>query len=416
MKNKVRTFNMDSNSNIVVQKFGGTSVATEEVRKKVIEKIIKAKKKGKLPVVVVSAMGRTGDPYATDTLLNLLNKDGNTQNSKEQDLIMACGEIISSTVLCSTLKSRGYDAEVLTGGQAGIITNSRFGDADILTVKPKRIIEVLEAGKIPVIAGFQGMTEDGDITTLGRGGSDTSAVIIGEAIKAKGIEIYKDVDGIMTADPKLVPNARVIPKITYTEIFQMADSGAKVIHSRAVEVAMRANIPLIIKNTFNDSKGSIICNSDEEECTSKRQKADKVVTSISYIPSRVQIIIEGDNSQVSKLLDEISQNKISIDIINIFTNRIAFTIETQYIEKLEEILENKASDYKLIENCSKVSCIGEKMHGVPGVMAKILKCLVDNNIDVLQTADSHTTIACLIKNEDVPKAVIALHDGFGLSK
>lgn len=401
--------------NIVVQKFGGTSVATKDLRSFVIGKIIGAKKKGKMPVVVVSAMGRKGDPYATDTLLDMIGGE-TLEGSKERDLLIMCGEIISSVVLCNELKEEGYDAAALTGGQAGIITNNKFGDADILDVKPDRIVELLEAGKIPVIAGFQGITAQGEMTTLGRGGSDTSAAIIGEALKATAIEIYKDVDGIMTADPKIVPDAKVISKITYNEVFQMADSGAKVIHPRAVEIAMRANIPLLIKNTANNCPGSYISNSDEQECTSKQSKNGKILTAISYIPSRVQVIIDADNLEISALLDDIAKNKISIDIISIFPNKAAFTINALALSRLQQVLSGNNVTYKLIENCSKISCIGEKMHGVPGVMAKIVKSLTSNGITILQTSDSHTTIACLVKYEDTVKSVLALHNEFGLGE
>ena len=188
---------------IVVQKFGGTSLATPEMRSKVVEKIINAKRGGFQPVVVVSAMGRKGDPYATDTLIDINTRICTNIHPREMDLLMACGEIISAVVLTNTLKARGYDARAFTGGQAGIITDNNFTQAEILEIKPDRLLEAIKDGRIPVVAGFQGITQQGDFTTLGRGGSDVTAVALGEALSAYAVEIFSDVDGVMTADPKL---------------------------------------------------------------------------------------------------------------------------------------------------------------------------------------------------------------------
>jgi aspartate kinase (EC 2.7.2.4) len=232
---------------IIVQKFGGTSVATHEVRLKAVQKIINAKRSGFQPVVVVSAIGRRGEPYATDTLIDYATDIYQDIHPREKDLIMSCGEIISAVVMSNTLKSKGYEARALTGGQAGIITNSQYTDADILEIRPDKIYQIIENGRIPVVAGFQGVTADGEITTLGRGGSDVTAVALGEALSASCIEIYTDVDGIMTADPRIVSNASVIQHISYSDVLEMASEGAKVIHPRAVEFAMRSNIPVFIK-------------------------------------------------------------------------------------------------------------------------------------------------------------------------
>jgi len=395
---------------IIVQKFGGTSVATPEKRKMVVEKIKQALSKGLKSVVVISAMGRSGDPYATDTLINLVKSINKNIPLRELDLIMSCGELISCVVMANTLIANGLKAKVLTGGQAGIITDNNFGNASVLRVEPKNILECLQNGIIPVVAGFQGITENGDITTLGRGGSDTTASIIGEAVKAELIEIYTDVDGIMTADPNMVPHAKIIDKMSYTEVFQLAEHGAKVIHPRAVEIAMRGNIPLVIKNTNNDLPGTYITNFNELQYSPTQSK---LVTGVTYIYNRAQISIDmNEDENKDWIFEELAQNGISIDLINIFPDKKVFTVNESDLEKVEKILGKSDLNYKIIRGLSKVSIVGNRIHGVPGIMAKIIKALAKNNIKILQTSDSHATISCLIKGEDTQKAVIALHDEF----
>ncbi len=400
---------------IVVQKFGGTSMATEETRKKVIDKIIKAKRVGKELVVVVSAIGRSGDPYATDTFINMIKQGNENPPQRELDLLMACGEVISAVVLCNTLHASGYEATVLTGGQAGIITDESYGQADILRVDPSAILLLLKKGIVPIVAGFQGMSESGNVTTLGRGGSDTTASLVGEAVKADVIEIYTDVDGIMTADPRICSAAKVIDKINYSEVFQMADSGAKVIHPRAVEVAMRANIPLVIKNTFTDTAGTYIIHYSAEELNILKKTTGKVITGIAHIPNRVQICMEDSDIDDELIFTGLADHRISIDIINIFPERKFFTIDARYLQLVRQMLEEKKMKYYYIENCCKITLIGERMTGVPGVMARIIRCLKRNRIEILQTTDSLTTISCLIRNEDIMQAVTALHQEFELS-
>lgn len=391
---------------IIIQKFGGTSVATPKRRELMVDKIIAAKENGYSPVVVVSAIGRKGDPYSTDTLISLI-KDYNPQiDKRNHDLLLSCGEIISSVIAAETINTRGYKTYPLTGGQAGIITNDSYGNADVLNVETERIIDLLSQGIIPVVAGFQGRTQNGDITTLGRGASDTTAAILGEALKACAIEIYTDVDGIMTADPRIVPEARVIDKMSYNEVFQFADQGAKVIHPRAVEYAMRGNVPLLIKNTMSDAPGTII--------TSTNKYANKIITGIAHMPNRTQISVSFDDNCINNnlLFNIMAENGISIDLINVFPNYKVFTIDDEDTKKAQNIMNELNLKYKCIMNCSKIACIGESIRGIPGVMANILSALSKENIDVLQTADSHTTIWCLVKGEDTVKAINVLHKTF----
>ncbi|WP_160675573.1 aspartate kinase [Clostridium sp. C8-1-8] len=394
---------------IIIQKFGGTSVSTSERREQVIEKIKEAINKGYSPVVVVSAMGRKGDPYATDTLLSLLNSDFKKANKLTTDMLMCCGEIISSTVLCQELYINNIKATPLTGGQAGIITNSDFSNARLLDVDTKRILHLLNEGIVPVVCGFQGMDSEGNFTTIGRGGSDTSASILGVALKSEQIEIFTDVDGIMTADPRIVEDANLIDKISYNEVFQFADQGAKVIHPRAVEIAMRGNIPLVIRNTMSKCKGTVIDNVGDSS-------DPRILTGITHMSGRIQVTItESDNenkNEYKKVLDTLAENKISLDLINIFPKEKIFTIDSEDLTKLETILKDRSIVYHLVKECSKISLIGSRMKGIPGVMAKIIRTLDDNNIEVLQTADSHATIWCLIHSFDVEKAINVLHKAF----
>ena len=304
--------------NIVVQKFGGTSVSTEERRKQVVNKILEGIKQGYKPVVVVSAMGRKGEPYATDTLLSLLDSNFKEDNRSAKDLLMCCGEIISSVILCNDLYRVGINAVPLTGGQAGIITNDDYNDAQYTDVNTDKIEAIIKEGRVPVICGFQGVTKEGYFTTLGRGGSDTSACILGVALKAKEIQIYTDVDGIMTADPRMVKNASLINEITYNEVFQLADQGAKVIHPKAVGLAKKGNVPLVIKNTMNNCKGTLITNN-----ISKDEK--RFISGITHLNNRIQVRVRlAENKDVKayrNLLELVAKNGISLDLINISTAR-----------------------------------------------------------------------------------------------
>jgi aspartate kinase len=394
---------------IIVQKFGGTSVSTGERRQMVADKIIESINKGYSPVVVVSAIGRKGDPYATDTLLSLINYNGYHVEKREVDLLLNCGEIISAVVMAEIMEQKGYKVRVLTGGQAGILTDSSFGDAKILKIDTNKL-KLLKSGIIPIVAGFQGLTPEGDFTTLGRGAGDLTGAALGEAINAELIEIYTDVDGIMTADPRIVPDAKVIEKISYNEVFQLAEQGAKVIHPRAVEYAMRGNVPLLIKNTMSNAPGTVI--------TSEKNNNFNIVTGITHMSSRTQVNVNFEDAYLSAnnidLFTSLAENNVSIDLINVFPKHKIFTVDGKDTERVTRILKSMGVKFTLIEDCSKIAIIGNGMRGVPGVMAKILSVLSSNNIEVLQTADSHNTIWCLVKKDDTTKAINSLHNAFEL--
>jgi len=390
---------------ILIQKFGGTSVSTPERRSTVIDKVITAKENGFSPVVVVSAMGRKNDPYSTDTLLSLVGWPHTSLSKRSLDILMCCGELISTAVMAQEFCSRGYKAMALTGGNAGIITDDNYGSASILKVNGEKLKSLLSQDIIPIVAGFQGVTDEGDLTTIGRGGSDVTASVLGSALKAECVEIYTDVDGVMTADPRIVPDARLIDQISYNVAFQLADEGAKVVHPRAVEYAMRSGVPLVVKNIMSNSAGTIV-SSDNLILT-------KPLTAITSLKDRTQFTINTEKWSYEKdALTLLSENNISIDLINIFPDKDIFTVDGTDSDKAEKVLQSVSADYKILRGCSKVSIHDTSMRGVPGFMAKILKALSSGGIKVLQTADSHSTIWCLVSEEDSDKAVQLLHKAF----
>ena len=403
---------------ILVQKFGGTSVSTPENRQLAAEKISHAIADGFRPVVVISAMGRNGQPYATDTLIGVARETHSLLSRRELDMMMGCGEIISAVVMADTLQAFGLDAIVLTGGQAGILTDNQYGNARILKVDPSRVRVELAAGKIPVICGFQGVTVDGDLTTLGRGGSDTTASALGAALPAETIEIYTDVDGIMTADPRLVPNAHILNRISYAEVSQLAHQGAKVIHPRAVEFAMQKNIPLVVKSTFSDAPGTLITTSAQVAETCDAVISDRIATGVTYVKKISQVTVElatgnthTDNSSIFKIL---AHSGINVDLINILPRQVLFTVQEEDEEETRQRLLESGYHLSTLKNCAKVSVVGGGMGDVPGVMASFVEALSTKGIPLLQTVDSQTSISALIDGKYLEIAVSALHSQFGL--
>ena len=243
---------------IIVMKFGGTSVRNEESRVSAIKHIRKHAESGKQVVVVVSAMGRKGEPYATDTLISLLKDVGEPVNPAELDSVMSLGETLSSAYFTHLLSQNGLPAEAFTGRQAGILTDDNPGNAEILEINPIRIMATLNAGKIAVVAGFQGATSAGDVRTLGRGGSDTSAVTLGSALNAERVEIYSDVDGIANCDPRQIPEASIMDAVSARQVLSMANEGSKVLHPRAVQASLKTQTPIVARNTFSAASGTTI--------------------------------------------------------------------------------------------------------------------------------------------------------------
>lgn len=405
---------------IIVQKFGGTSVASPEGRKLVADRVERAVKEGYATVVVVSAMGRMGEPYATDTLIQLANAACPEMAPREMDLALSCGEILSSVVMAGTLKGRGIPSTVLTGGQAGIITDENFGSAHILKVDPAAMLKWLREGYVAVVAGFQGRTQLGEITTLGRGGSDTTAAALGGALRAEVVEIYTDVDGVKTADPRLVPDARTLSVTTYDEIAQMAHYGAKVVHPRAVEIAMQHRVPLRIKSTFQDGPGTLITYSMEAAGTgwSELAAVDGPVTGVTHVAGLTQVSLiagGGPEGELRTVFRNLADCGISVDLINVSPGRATFCIDERRQERAKEVLALLGVEFVVRPGCAKVSVVGSGMRGRPGVMATVVEGLARAGVAILQTADSHVTISCLVEGSQLQTAVQALHDAFGLA-
>ncbi|EAD1456822.1 aspartate kinase [Listeria monocytogenes] len=398
---------------IIVQKFGGTSVQNEKSRLMAFNHIKQVLKEGYKVVVVVSAIGRYGDPYATDTLLELIGAKNTKLTAREQDTLLSVGETISASVFTNMLKEAGIKAEAFSGGQAGIITSDDHLNAKITEVDTTRLKNALAELDVAVVAGFQGITANGDITTLGRGGSDTSAAALGVSLQADYIDIFTDVDGMMTADPRIVEHARSLPRVSYNEVSNMAYQGAKVIHPRAVEIAMTAKIPMRIRSTYLESTGTLVTSLADD--SGHFDVKERMVTGVAHVTNLTQISVQTDTVKAQQLAFKILADAgISLDFINISTNSVIFTVPEEKSHVVKQLLEDDALETSVRQACAKVSIVGAGITGVPGVTAKIVGALSEKNIPILQSADSHTTIWVLVREEDLISAVNALHDVFCL--
>ncbi len=400
---------------ILVQKFGGTSLSTPEAREHAWKHIRRALDERYALVVVVSAMGRRGEPYATDTLLGLIEQNGGALASRERDLLMACGETISAATLCVLLQSRGVDAVALTGAQAGIETTDDFGNARITDIRTERLLSLLKEGKVAVVTGFQGAAANGDVTTLGRGGSDTSATALGAALKAEYVDIFTDVEGVLTADPRIVGDAKPLEQVSYMEICNMANNGAKVIHPRAVEVAMEADIPVRVRSTFSDGLGTLVAG--QSLLRSKGHVKDRLITGIAHSVNVSQIQVHAADGQYDlqlRVFKTMAAHGISVDLINVNPSGVAYTVYDSETDRALRLLKELGYEPTANRDCTKVSVIGGGMNGVPGVMATIIEALTEEDVGILQSADSNTTIWVLVRSADTAKAVNALHRKFQL--
>lgn len=398
---------------ILVQKFGGSSISTAKNREIAIGRVLRAREQGYAVVVVVSAMGRQGAPYATDTLIDLVNSPKSQLAERDLDLVLACGEIISAGVFVAELRQH-CNAAMLTGQQAGVLTDNIHGDARIVNVQPTRIIELLTEGQVVVVTGFQGIGVNGETTTLGRGGSDTSAVALGVALQAEAVEIYTDVAGIMTADPNLVPEAKVLAAVDYQEMLQMAYEGAKVLHSRAVEMAMHNNLRLIVRSPAAEHPGTIITSA-----TSYEARRSYPVIGVAHKTGLAQVSVQSEAKDPGfdcRLFAGLAEQRISVDLINVNPKSKMFTVGTVYLERVHEVLNRLATTYEIRTGCSKVSVVGVGMRGMPGVMATLCRALHEAKVEILQTSDSHMTISCLVDEQQLVKALNSLHDHFRLAK
>lgn len=404
-------------SNIIVQKYGGTSVATPERIKEVAKKVIRAKESGNKVVVVVSAMGGT-----TDELLALAKQITPTPPERELDMLLSTGEQISIALLAMAISSMGYEAISFTGAQVGIFTDSVHTKARIVDIKPEKLLQALDEGKIVIVAGFQGVDMENNITTLGRGGSDTTAVALAAVLKADRCEIYTDVEGVYTADPRIVPKAKKLKTITYDEMLELAILGAKVLHSRSVEFAVKYNVNLYVLSSFKDVPGTLIMKEAEgmEDIIVRGiaiQKDEAKVT-ILNVPDRPGI--------AARIFELIADASINIDMIvqNVSekgVTDISFTVLKDDLQKTKQILEPLKEEMGIEgiitdENMAKVSVVGIGMRGHSGVAARMFKALAKRGINIEMISTSEIKISCVIEKQYAEKAANALHEEFALDK
>lgn len=400
---------------LIIQKFGGTSVATTDHIRRVAMGVASTKIMGNRVAVVVSAMGTQ-----TDHLLSLAAEVTSSPPEREQDALVATGEQVCAALMAITLESLGHRAKSLMGLQLPLVTDHNHTKARILDLQTEKIMQILDEGAIPVVAGFQGVTEDGSISTLGRGGSDTTAVALAAALKADCCEIYTDVDGVYTADPMICPRARHIKKICYQEMLELAGLGAKVLHSRSVELAQKYQVPLVVKSSFGGERHTWIVNEEDvmENSIIKGVTLEKDVSKISLIrvPDRPGIAyrILSPLADAAINVDMIIQNA-SIDGYADFT----FTIPTTELEKAKKLVGRVARDIDALEmlaanNIVKVSAVGIGIKTNPGVAARMFKSLSAENINIEMISTSEYRISCVIEEKYGELAVRAVHKAFGL--
>lgn len=402
---------------LIVQKYGGSSVVNGERIKNVARRIAKIKDEGNEVVVVVSAMGDT-----TDELINLAHQVSEQPSDRELDLLLSTGEVVSSTLLAMALDSLGYKAVSLSGVQAGIQTDSSYSRARILRVDPKRIANELVKGNIVIVAGFQGMTQDMDITTLGRGGSDTTAVALAAALKAEICQIYTDVEGVYTADPRIVPEATKLKEVGYEEMLELASYGAKVIHPRAVELGELYDVPILVASSFSDSTGTFICKEASMEVRNK-------VRGIAHDTNVAKVTVIGVPDRpgiASTIFEPLAEANISVDTIvqNASVQNITdltFTVARSDLSRAMAIVEPIARDIEA-KRCvadsklAKVSIIGTGMMNMPGYAAKMFRTLYVQGINIQLITTSEIRITCIISEDRVEDAVQALHRAFELEE
>ena len=402
---------------LIVQKYGGSSVADAEKIKNVARRIAATKEKGNDVVVVVSAMGDT-----TDELISLARQVSEHPDDRELDVLLSTGEIISSTLLAMSLASLGYKAISLSGAQAGIRTDATYHRARIVRVESERIVKELNKGKIVIVAGFQGITPDMDITTLGRGGSDTTAVAMAASLEAQVCEIYSDVEGVYTADPRLAPDAQKLEEISYEEMLELATYGAKVLHPRAVELGELFNIPILVASSFVESPGTLIHGGSAMEVRNK-------VRGIAHDLNVAKITVLGVPDRpgiATAIFEPLGKESISVDTIvqNASVERVTdltFTVAKSDLDKAMQVVEPVAksigargciADAKL----GKVSIVGTGMQNTPGYAARMFRTLYDAKINIELISTSEIRITCIIDEALVSDAVAALHKAFELDK
>jgi aspartate kinase len=401
---------------IIVQKYGGTSVADAERVRAVAGRVLRAREAGHEVVVVVSAMGQT-----TDELLALANGITSTPEPRELDMLLTAGERIAMSVLAIALNARGCRAASYTGSQAGIITDTQHGRAKIVEIRPARIRESLEAGNVVIVAGFQGLSTTYDITTLGRGGSDTTAVALAAALSAEACEIYTDVPGVFTADPRIVPDARRIDRISYEGMLELAASGAKVLQLRSVEYARRNNVRLHVRSSFTDEEGTWVVEEDEpgmEQAliSGVALDAEEAKVTLEEVPDRPGI--------AASIFKAVAADGINVDMIvqNVShqgKTDVSFTVPREDLARLERLLSGVVKDvgafrFSTDGDIAKISLVGAGMKSHPGVAAEMFDALASEGVNIEMISTSSIRISCVVRATDAERAVQAIHTRFGL--
>lgn len=402
---------------ILVQKYGGSSLANAERIRAVARRILKSCDGGRPIVVVVSAMGDT-----TDNLINLACQLADEPDNRELDLLLSTGEMISCTLMAMALRHMGYDAISLTGAQAGIRTDTSHSRARIVAVDPSRVHRELAAGRIVVVAGFQGMTAELDVTTLGRGGSDTTAVAMAAILMADQCEIYTDVDGVFTADPRVVPSARKLDEISYEEMLELAQQGAKVMHPRAVELGSVYGVPILVRSSFSSATGTLIHGGADVEVNNK-------VRGIAHDNDVAKITVQGVPDRpgiAAAIFQPLAAANISVDVIVqnasvLGLTDLSFTLSradlSQALRLVQPVAQSiDASDVVSSSSLSKVSIVGTGMQHHPGYACRMFSALADKGINIQMITTSEIRITCLIDSTQTNGAVQALHEAFQLDR
>jgi aspartate kinase len=402
---------------LIVQKFGGTSVGSIDRIRNVARRALAAQRAGNEVVVIVSAM--SGE---TNRLLGLAHEVTKVPDAREMDVIAATGEQVASALLSIAIQNEGGKARSLLGHQVKILTDGAFTKARIKTIEGSKIFSTIEKGQIAVVAGFQGVDDHGDITTLGRGGSDTSAVAIAAAIGADACEIFTDVDGVYTTDPGVCPSARKIPRISYEEMLELASLGAKVLQIRSVEIAMKYGVRVHVRSSFSDAEGTWVVGEE-------KSLEDVVVAGVAYDKNEARVVVVGvqDRPGVSAdLFGQIAEKNIAVDMIiqNVSENAradVMFTVAKTDLARAKSVIEEIAKglgarEVRYDEDVVKVSIVGLGMRSHAGVAAKMFKILAGEGINIQAISTSEIKVSCLVAQKYTELAVRALHDGFGLSK
>ena len=402
---------------IVVQKYGGTSVADPDRIGAVADRVVRTRDEGHHVVVVVSAMGDT-----TDDLMAMAREITAVPHARELDLLLTAGERIAMSLLSIAINARGCPAASYTGSQAGIITDTRHGNAKIIDIKPGRIQEALTAGSVVIVAGFQGVSTAYDVTTLGRGGSDTTAVALAAALGADRCEIYTDVAGVFTADPRIVPNARQLHAVSYEEMLEMTATGARVLQTRSVEYARRSGILLHVRSSFSDDDGTWVTEEDE-------RMEQALISGVTHDLSEAKVTVYGvpDRPGVAAtLFGAVADEGVNVDMIVQNVSRdertdVSFTAPKDDLARLSEILERAgkeidAEGFEVDDGVAKVSLVGAGMKSHPGVAAGMFAALAAEGINIEMISTSTIRISCVVRAADAERAVRAIHDRFDLGR